>query len=116
MRLPVKERTQAEFALAKFCQQRITPAMRAQVRLEYAIRGLAAILVERRPPWPSPTPDEEWLRILVARFRFAAKTATWTLDWRDSDERWHPYAFTRAKTLVGLLREVDRDPTGIFWG
>ena len=40
----------------------------------------------------------------------------WTLDWPDRDDRWHRYEFTGAKTLAGLLREVDRDPTGIFWG
>jgi hypothetical protein len=70
MRLPVRVRTQAELALAKFCDEHIPPAREDQVRLEYEIHRLTAILVERRPPWPSQTPDDEWLRIPIARFRF----------------------------------------------
>ncbi|TMG63359.1 MAG: DUF3024 domain-containing protein [Chloroflexi bacterium] len=116
MRLPVRVRTQAEFVLAKFCREQIAPAVADQVRLEYEVHGLTAILVERRPPWPSQTPDEEWQRIPIARFRFTVDSARWTLDWPDRDDRWHRYEFTGAKTLAGLLREVDRDPTGIFWG
>ena len=60
MRLPVRVRTQAEFMLAKFCSEHIPPAMSNQVRLEYEVHGLTAMLVERRPTWPSQTLDEEW--------------------------------------------------------
>jgi hypothetical protein len=116
MRLPLRVRTQAELVLAKYCREHIPPAMSDQVRLEYEVRGLTAILVERRPPWPSQTPDEEWLRIPIARLPYAVDSARRSLDWPDSDDRWHRYQFTGATTLAGLLREVDRDPTGIFWG
>ena len=75
MRLPVRVRTQAEFVLAKFCCEQIAPAVADQVRLEYEVHGLTAILVERRPPWPSQTPDEEWQRIPIARFRFTVDSA-----------------------------------------
>ncbi len=116
MRLPVRVRTQAEFVLAKFCREHIPRAMSDQVRLEYEIHGLTAILVERRPAWPSQMLDPEWLRIPIARFRYSVDSSRWTLDWPDRDDRWHRYQFTGAKTLAGLLRAVDRDPTGIFWG
>ena len=116
MRLPVRVRRQAEFVLAKFCRERIPRAMSAQVRLEYDVHGLTAVLVARRPTWPSQTLDEEWLRIPIARFRYSVDPSRWTLDWPDSDDRWHRYQFTGAKTLAGLLRAVDSDPTGIFWG
>jgi len=89
MRLPVRVRTQAEFVLAKFCREQIAPSVADQVRLEYEVHGLTAILVERRPPWPSQTPDEEWQRIPIARFRFTVDSARWTLDWPDRDDRWH---------------------------
>ena len=88
MRLPVRVRTQAEFVLAKFCREQIAPSVADQVRLEYEVHGLTAILVERRPPWPSQTPDEEWQRIPIARFRFTVDSARWTLDWPDRDDRW----------------------------
>jgi Protein of unknown function (DUF3024) len=116
MRLPVRVRAHTELILARFCRERVPSAMSGQVRLEYEIHGHQVILVERRPPWQSQTPDEEWLRTPVARFRFVNDPAGWTLDWPDRDDKWHRYQFTSAKTLAGLLREVDRDPTGIFWG
>jgi len=49
MRLPVRVRRQAEFVLAKFCRERIPRAMSAQVRLEYDVHGLTAVLVEPLP-------------------------------------------------------------------
>lgn len=95
MRLPMRVRKQAEFALAKFCRERVPPAMSDQVRLEYEVHGLTAILIESRPPWPSQRPDKEWLRIPIARFRFTVDSGRWTLDWPDSDDRWHRYQWLR---------------------
>ena len=87
-----------------------------QVRLEYEIHGITAFLFERRRPWPLQRSDEEWSKTAIARFRFAANSARWTLDWPDSNSRWHRYELTGAGTLDDLLSEVGRDPTGIFWG
>ena len=116
MPLSERVRSQAESTLAKFCQNHTPQAMVDQVRLEYEIHGFTAFLFERRRPWPLQRSNDEWSKNAVARFRFAANTAKWTLDWPDSNSRWHRYEFTSAATLAGLLREVDRDPTGIFLG
>ena len=41
----------------------------------------------------------------------------WTLFWRDRNHRWHRYKYTAPTTEIArLLEEIDRDPTGIFWG
>jgi hypothetical protein len=53
----------------------------------------------------------------VAQFRFDAKGNTWTLYCVDRSERWQIYFdLEPSPKLDDLLREVDEDPTGIFWG
>lgn len=53
----------------------------------------------------------------VARFRYNRKTGLWTLYWADRNLRWHIYEhIPPARDLKVLVEEVERDPTGIFWG
>jgi len=41
----------------------------------------------------------------------------WRLYWADRNSRWHEYVEAGPTyELEDLLREVDEDPTGIFWG
>jgi hypothetical protein len=49
--------------------------------------------------------------------RSGKSRGVWTLYWRDSDGGWHVYRdIPPTATIDDLLREVDRDPTAIFWG
>ena len=44
-------------------------------------------------------------------------TRTWALYWRDRNLRFHLYDQLEPSQDIGdLLREIDRDPTAIFWG
>ena len=48
---------------------------------------------------------------------FERRRREWTLFWRDRNHRWHRYKYTAPTTEIArLLEEIDRDPTGIFWG
>jgi hypothetical protein len=38
--------------------------------MEFGIRGLSAMIVERRVPWRPTSPAEEWTRLHIAKFRF----------------------------------------------
>ena len=41
----------------------------------------------------------------------------WRLYWRDREEGWHEYAqLPFARDVDAILREIDVDPTAIFWG
>ena len=84
------------------------------MRIEFEIRGLTATIYERRPPWP--VGEQEWTTLTVARIRYDTSAASWTLYWSDSDQRWHQYDIRPSSELAALLVEVERDPTGIFWG
>ncbi|MHB8660085.1 MAG: DUF3024 domain-containing protein [Solirubrobacteraceae bacterium] len=53
----------------------------------------------------------------VARLPWSVSRRDWTLFWRERNQRWHRYADAApAAEIATLPDEIDRDPTGIFWG
>jgi len=49
--------------------------------------------------------------------RYDEKTGEWTLYYADRNDRWHEYwDIESTKSIDKLLKEIDEDPTGIFWG
>jgi Protein of unknown function (DUF3024) len=99
--------------LTEFCD-RVPPHARNQLRHGFEIRGTSVILFEERPGYRNPA---EWGRMDVAKFRFVATTELWMLSCQHRDLKWHAYTpLPAAGSFEILLREVERDPTGIFWG
>jgi len=114
MPLPEALRDQIERRLAQYCHDRIPNHARRQVRLSYRIRGNNVTLLEQRPAFMEP---DTWVDIVVAQFRFHPDDSIWVLYWADRNSRWHEYYDVEPSAeLDDLLREVDQDPTGIFWG
>jgi Protein of unknown function (DUF3024) len=100
----------------RFCEERTPPDLRDQLRLECSARGDAITLVERRAPWNAEL-TAEWTTTHVAQLRRDSANGTWSLHWRGSDDRWHPYDRVRPSSDTRhLLAEIDADPTGLFWG
>lgn len=59
----------------------------------------------------------EWASMPVAQFRYDTDTQLWSLYWADRNSRWDRYwDLDPESTLEPLLKEVEADPTGIFWG
>ena len=59
----------------------------------------------------------QWSSFPIARLRYTAAEKMWTLYWRDRNLRFHIYDVVAASpSIEDLLTEIDRDPTGIFWG
>lgn len=103
-------------AIRHYCEQRIPPRALDQVRLETVVTRGAVTIVERRAPWREDY-GPEWTAQEIVRLRYTAKSGVWTLYYRDSNDRWHRYELIDPDPNVRpLLDEVDRDPTGIFWG
>ncbi len=76
----------------------------------------AVTIMECRPPWREDF-GPDWTRRAIARFRYVAKHARWTLYWSDRNQRWHKYdRIPPSVDILALLDEVDSDPTYIFWG
>ena len=114
MALPPLVKTYVESKLAQYCENRIPPHVRDKIKLKFKIRGNSVTLLEERPSFLNPN---EWVSIVVAQFRFDPDTFMWTLYCADRNSRWHEYIETEpCKNLDDLLKEVDEDPIGVFWG
>jgi hypothetical protein len=100
----------------RWCGQRVPEHARDKVRVECDIGPRQLTIVECRPPWRQDT-GPEWTRFPIARLRYTQATTTWTLYWRDRNLRFHLYdQLEPSPDIDDLLREIDRDPTAIFWG
>lgn len=115
MSIPELARRGAEAKVSAFCEGRIPPHARDQIRLEHVVRGNAITIVERRPPWDGV--GDEWTSLTIAQMRFDEPSATWTLWWSDRNGRWHRYDDLKpTPDLELILWEIDVDPTANFWG
>jgi len=87
-----------------------------QVRLECQVAARHLTIVERRAPWREDL-GLEWTSFPIARLRYTANNKMWTLYWRDRNLRFHLYDhLAPSDNVQEFLAEMDRDPTGIFWG
>lgn len=100
----------------RWCQQRVPEHARSQVKVECDVAPRQLTIVECRPPWHQDM-GAEWTRFPIARLRYTKATRQWSLYWRDRHLRFHLYdRMMPSPRIDDLLREIDRDPTGIFWG
>jgi hypothetical protein len=100
----------------RWCESQVPAEMRDQVRVGCEVAARHLTIVEMRPPSVEPN-DGEWTRVIVARLHYRAAEGVWGLYWPDRNARLHAYPRTQPSALVeDLLREIDDDPTGIFWG
>ncbi len=100
--------------LGGYCEARIPQEVRDRVRLGFRITGHAVELFESRPAFRAP---HEWRDHGIAKFRYVASRKVCRLYCQFRDVTWHEYEpRPEAGSLDELLAEVDRDPTGIFWG
>jgi len=103
-------------AVRHFCEQRVPPHALHQVPVEADVSANTVTIVERRAPWREDY-GPDWTSLGVARLRYVAKHHHWVLYWRDRNERWHQYDLIEpSPNILALLDEIDRDPTGNFWG
>ena len=100
----------------RWCAQRVPEDARHQVRVECDVSPGHLTIVERRAPWREDL-GPEWSTLPVARLRYTKATKEWALYRRDRNLRFHRYeGLAPSATVDELLSEIDRDPTGIFWG
>jgi hypothetical protein len=114
MALPELVKKRVEGKLKKYCEEKVPERVRDRVRVEFKIRGDNVTLLERRPAFMNP---DIWVSIPVAQFRYNPDNKKWYLYWCDRNSRWHFYFdLEPTANLDALIREVEEDPTGIFWG
>ena len=114
MPIPAPIQLKADQELTAYCVAKIPVHIQDRVKLSISWRGGNATLIEHRPYFLDPS---QWIESPVAQLRFDAAAGLWSLFCRDRNQRWHPYGSMPSSThLHKLIAELDRDPTGIFWG
>lgn len=107
---------QAMRQVEKYCASRVPEGLEDEIKVEASRRGKTITIAECRPPW-KPELGPEWSEIKLAQLRFDDESGTWSLYCSDSNGRWWKYdRIGPAQEVTPLLKEIDADPTGIFWG
>jgi hypothetical protein len=84
--------------------------------IEYKVHGNTITIYECRPPWRKEI-GPDWTRMRICTFEWDPTTRLWTLHARDRSDRRLEYPFIEsAPDLAPLIRDLDSDPTCIFWG
>jgi len=114
--MPIPEFVKAlvEKKLAEYCEAKIHPSVRDKLKLLFRFKGNSVELYEKRPYFRQ---TGEWVESPVAKFRYNQTVHEWTLYYRDRNCRWHIFDLVKPdKSFENLLKEVEKDSTGIFWG
>jgi hypothetical protein len=116
MALPEHTRRLVESRLTEYCRRICPPSFERQVRLGFRIDGHTVTLFELKPFFDTRAPMA-LRQVPVARFHYAPRRSIWHFHYRDPRERWRRYpTLPHARDFLRLLREVDSDPQGLFWG
>ncbi|MDQ5985090.1 MAG: hypothetical protein CSYNP_00794 [Syntrophus sp. SKADARSKE-3] len=103
-----------ETKLTEYCDKRFPKDIQDQIKLIFKIRGNNVTLIETRPFYRDPS---IWTEVPVAQFRYDEPSHKWFLYYPDRNSRWHSYSgVIPTANLDVIFKEIDRDPTGIFWG
>ena len=114
MPLPEFTKKLVEVKLSEYCLNRVPANVRGEVKLIFKISGIKVTLIETRPYHLDPT---VWTEQPVAQFRFDNVNNKWLLYSLDHHDRWYLYDLIQPSAIFeDLLAELDRDPTGLFWG
>ncbi|MGH7712880.1 MAG: DUF3024 domain-containing protein [Gemmatimonadaceae bacterium] len=114
MAIPESQRRAISRLLSDYCAPHPRAAIRRQLRHGFEISPHHIVLFEKRPHFDRP---QDWLRLDVAKFRWYQSRREWHLYCQFRDLKWYIYEPRPwARRFETLLAEVEKDPTGIFWG
>jgi len=115
MPLPEIVKAVVEKKVGEFCKNKVPPHVLDKLNISYKIKGNTISIFENRAPWRKEI--TEWTSMPVAQMKYDEKTGEWTLFCADRNDKWHKYLNLKpTKDIDAVLAEIDRDPTGIFWG
>ena len=114
MAMPQLLQKQVEKLLSTFCKSRVPSWLKEELRLDFAIEGEAATVYQEHRRCQGSC---EWFRFPLAQFRYSTELNQWTLHHPGKVQRWELYLNIKPSlNLSRLIKEVDTDPLGLFWG
>ena len=109
-----KELAQIERVVGDFCRDGVPVQFKDQVRISYSIKNHDVLISESRPGWRNPS---EWVESPIAKLRFVRTANKWRLYWLRASGKWMLYGpYSRSKTLRSMVREIELDSYGCFFG
>jgi len=109
-----QEKQKISKLVGHFCEHRIPPHARDQIKMFYRITGNQVIIFESRPYWQD---QSIWTEMPIAKIKFLTDEKTWQLFWQRANGRWLKYPdFPPTKNLDDIISEIDVDPHHVFWG
>ena len=107
-------RKQAELKVGAYCENKIPMQLQNKIRIYFKIRGNNITIFESRPFYDNPS---EWTHMKIAQLRYDNNANEWSLYCADRNEKWHSHIDSEpTKNIEELLKDIEEDPTGIFWG
>ena len=108
------ERQRIKNTVEALCSRRGPAHLRDQLRFEYDIDKQHVCIYEVRPVWNNPS---QYTRTAFAKLTYVKSQNIWKLYWKRASGKWERYEpLDSDKDLAVLVREIDADPYGCFFG
>ena len=96
------------------CSKRTPVHLKDQLRYEYEIEKQNVVITEIRPTWNNPS---EFTKLPMAKLLYVNSQKVWKLYWKRASGKWVRYEPKEsAKDLRVLIKEIDNDVYGCFFG
>ncbi len=100
--------------VGELCERRTPSHVKDKIRLTYTIDNHQVIIAEERPV---RDPSSERIVLEIAKLRYVRSRNEWQLYWKRTSGKWWPYEpHASSKTLAAMIKEIDVDSDGCFFG
>ena len=97
-----------------FCERRVPEHVKDKIRLGYTIANHDVVIVEARPRGDE---SPEWIEMEIAKLHYVRKRDEWQLYWKRASGEWWPYeTHSDSRTLEAMIKEIDLNSDGCFFG
>jgi Protein of unknown function (DUF3024) len=101
--------------VGELCQRRCPEHVKDRIRLSYTIGNHEVVISEERPPFRDAA--SEWIVLEIAKLKYVRVRNEWQLYWQRASGKWWPYEpHSTSKTLAAMIKEIDVDSNGCFFG
>ena len=109
-----KELKRIDQVVGELCRRRSPAHLKDELRLSYSVKSHEVLVQEARRDWHDPS---EWVTLDIAKLRYVRTSDEWRLYWKRASGQWWLYEpHTRSKSLASMVKEIDIDSDGCFFG